>query len=310
MIRRVRPPRATSAAAWIGLVVACTAASVLAQADAAAGARPLRLATFNMRHGQTTVPCISRPEAPGQPPSRDCGLDLSAAIDVMRALDAHVIAVQEVDRSWARSDYVDQPAALAAGLGTMHHCYAANLDHPADAHSAVRHQYGTLLLSRFPILECGITALRRTGENEQRGLTRALVEVGGLRLHVFHTHLHTTATDRVMQAADIAAALDTAPAGPRVLMGDLNAGPDAAEMQPIVERLRDAWREAPAPAADNPSGFTAPARLAGDPTSRIDYVLVSPDVRVSRAWVPIDARTRLASDHFPVVAEVALPSRR
>ncbi|HUG52847.1 MAG TPA: endonuclease/exonuclease/phosphatase family protein [Vicinamibacteria bacterium] len=266
----------------------------------------MRLATYNIRHGQTGAACTSGTVVAGRPPSADCGLDLSASIAVMRALDAHVIAVQEVDRGWARSDYVDQPAALAAGLGMTHQCYAANLDHPPDAHSAVRHQYGTLILSRFPILGCGIAALRRTGDNEQRGLTRAVVDVFGVRLQVFHTHLHTTAADRVLQSADVAGALDSAPAGPKVLMGDLNAGPDAAEMQPLVERLRDAWTVAPT--ADNPSGFTAPARLAVNPTRRIDYVLVSPDFQVSRAWVPIDARTRLASDHYPVVAEVTLRS--
>ena len=89
--------------------------------------------------------------------------------------------MQEVDRFWARSANEDEPAALSAALGLEHYCYAANLDHPPDTHSNVPHQYGTVILSRFPILECSTTPLRRTGTNEQRGLTLAVINVRGVR---------------------------------------------------------------------------------------------------------------------------------
>ena len=44
----------------------------------------------------------------------------------------------------------------------------------------------------------------------------------------------------------------------------------------------------------------------GDPTSRIDYVFVSPDVTPGGTRVVIDPQTRLAADHYPVVAEITL----
>ena len=44
------------------------------------------------------------------------------------------------------------------------------------------------------------TLLRRTGTNEQRGLTRALINVRGVPLDFYNTHLHTTAADRLMQS--------------------------------------------------------------------------------------------------------------
>jgi endonuclease/exonuclease/phosphatase family metal-dependent hydrolase len=50
---------------------------------------------------------------------------------------------------------------------------------------------------------------------------------------VLNTHLHTTAVDRLMQTADIAAVIDAAPAGPMALVDDFNARPTAAEMTPI-----------------------------------------------------------------------------
>jgi endonuclease/exonuclease/phosphatase family metal-dependent hydrolase len=305
----VRMPRAGSATMAILVAVGMTfvADPELAQTEPQAKPRPLRVMTYNIKHGQTNAVCTQPPRIPGQPPFPDCNLDLTATIEVMREHGADIIGVQEVDRFWARSSYLDEPAELAAGVGMNHHCYAANLDHVPDSHSNVPHQYGTVILSRFPILECGNTLLRRTGTNEQRGLTRALINVRGVPLQLYNTHLHTTAADRLLQTADIAGVIDAAPEGPKILMGDFNARPTAVEMQPIYSRFLDSWLEAPAPTAENPSGFTSPARLSSNPTSRIDYVFVSPDVDVSLACVPIDAKTRLASDHYPVVSNVALP---
>lgn len=272
-----------------------------------AKSRDLRVMTYNIKHGQTNASCTQPPRIPGQPPFPDCNLDLQASIEVMRAHDADIIGVQEVDRFWARSAYADEPAALSAALGMEHTCYAANLDHQADTHADQPHQYGTVILSRFPILECSNTLLRRTGNNEQRGLTLAIINVRGVPLQFYNTHLHTTATDRLMQTADIAQVIDAAGAGSKVMVGDFNARPTAAEMAPIFLRFVDAWGEAGVATADNPNGFTSPARIAGNPTSRIDYVFVSPQVVVRSAYVPIDTSTRLAADHYPVVADISLP---
>lgn len=276
-------------------------------AEPRAGPRPLRIMSYNIKHGQTNASCTQPPSIPGQPPFPDCNLDLQASIAVMRAHSPDIVGVQEVDRFWARSAYQDEPAELAAGLGLEHYCYAANLDHQPDSHANVPHQYGTVIISRFPILDCSNTLLRRTGTNEQRGLTRALINVHGVPLQFYNTHLHTTAADRLMQTEDIAAVVDAAPAGPKVLVGDFNARPPAAEMVPIFSRFLDAWLEAGAPTAENPNGFTSPSRLTGFPTSRIDYAFVSFEVTVTLAYVPIDIQTRLAADHYPVVADIVLP---
>ena len=268
--------------------------------------RTLRVMSYNIKHGQTNAECTQPPA-----PAPDCNLDLQASIAVIRAHKPDVVGLQEIDRFWSRSSSLDEPAALSAALGLEHRCYAPNLDHPADSHATVAHQYGTLILSRFPILECRNTLLPKTGTNEQRGLTLAVIDVRGIPLRFYNTHLHTTAADRLMQTAEIATAIDAAPQGPRVMVGDFNARPAAAEMAPINQRLVDAWQAGGAPATENPSGFTSSARLTGLPTNRIDYIFVSSDVVVGKGavHVPIDAATRLASDHYPVVADIGLPGR-
>lgn len=306
--RRLLCAVTTTSATALCLAVSSTA---MAQGAPQAGPRDLRVMSYNIKHGQTNEACTTPPRVPGEPPPADCGLDLQASIEVIRSFDPDIVGMQEIDRFWARSDYLDEPAVLSEALGLPHTCYAPNLDHPADTHSPVPHQYGTVILSRFPILECTNTLLPRVGNTEQRGLTRALIVVRGVPLAFYNTHLHTVAADRLLQTAEIAAVLDAAPDVPTILVGDFNARSTftttVAEMQPIYARLVDSWRAAPLPEANNPMGYTSSARLVGLPTSRIDYVFVSDGVATNGTFVPITDATRLAADHYPVVADLALP---
>ena len=86
--------------------------------------------------------------------------------------------------------------------------------------------------------------------------------------------------------------------GPQTLVGDLNALPEAPELAPLYERYNDAW-----PLGGEGPGYTIGAE---NPTRRIDYVFVTPDVAVRSASVP---RT-LASDHLPVVADLSVPTAK
>ena len=293
-------------ASTIALAAAVLAAAPAPQDPARTG--DLRVMTYNIKHGQTNAECSPATASPGEPPHADCNLDLQAAVAVIREHDPDVVGLQEIDRFWARSGYQDTPALLKAALGLAHACYAANLDHPADVHADRPHQYGTLVLSRHPIVSCATTPLPRIGEHEQRGLTLAVVDVHGVAVRVYNTHLHTTETDRRLQTAAIAQVLDATGPGPRLLIGDLNARPAAAELQPLLERLTDAWAQGGVRTADNPDGLTSPARLVGAPASRIDYVLASRSIAVRSASVPIDAKTRLAADHYPIVVDLTLPA--
>lgn len=80
--------------------------------------------------------------------------------------------------------------------------------------------------------------------------------------------------------------------GPHALLGDFNARPTAPELAPLFQHFRDAWA-----AGGDGEGFTFPVQ---EPNARIDFALVSPDLRVDAATVP----SQLGSDHLPLVAEV------
>jgi endonuclease/exonuclease/phosphatase family metal-dependent hydrolase len=244
--------------------------------------RILRVATFNIHHGAGV----------------DEVVDLERIARVVEQGGAKVVGLQEVDRHWgARSDFVDQATWLAERLD-MHVVFGANLDLDPLTPDAPRRQYGTAILSRYRIREWRNTLLPRPEGGEQRGLLEAVVKVRGVRVRVFNTHLqHNSQVERLAQIARIREVLAQTRES-LVLLGDLNATPTSPEITAITEDVADAWAQ-----AGVGDGFTYDAE---SPHARIDYVLSSPDVVArSAAVVATDA-----SDHLPVVVDLALPGRR
>jgi endonuclease/exonuclease/phosphatase family metal-dependent hydrolase len=224
-------------------------------------------------------------------------LDLERIATVIRAQNADLVALQEVGRHWsADSDFRDQAAELGRLL-EMESVYGANLDRPPPAPGAPRRQYGTAILSAWPLLASeNILLPRASTDNEQRGLLVLDVDLDDAPFRLHDAHLGLTAEDRVLQVQAILAKADEADEADRAhaLLGDFNARPTAPELAPLFERLRDAWA-----LAGDGDGFTF---RASEPTARIDYVLVSPQLAVDEVRVP----SLTGSDHLPLVATLTL----
>ena len=221
-------------------------------------------------------------------------LDLDRIADVIRAQSPDVVALQEVGRHWsADSAFGDQPAELGRRL-EMACAFGANLDRDPPQPGAPRRQYGTAVLSTWPLLASeNILLPRASPDDEQRGLLVVDIDLAGEPFRLFNAHLGVSAGERRLQVAAILEEAGRA-SGPHALVGDLNARPTAAELAPLFDRFSDAWA-----VAGDGEGFTFPA---SGPKARIDYVLVSPQLRVRRASAP----ALPGSDHLPLVAEVAL----
>ncbi|MEU6643861.1 endonuclease/exonuclease/phosphatase family protein [Saccharomonospora sp. NPDC046836] len=267
----------------IVLVVCGMLAATTGPAGASApGARVLTVLSFNIHHAQGS----------------DDVLDLQRIARVIRDSGADVVGLQEVDRHYsARSDWADQAGELAALLG-YHVVFGANIDRDPPAADRPRIQYGTAILSRFPITDWANTHLFRSPNQEQRGLLHAELDVRGVPVHVYNTHLAASSqTDRAEQTRQIVELIgDTTPA---VLVGDLNALPGAPEIETLDAAFTDAWT-----AAGIGGSATYPAET---PDRRIDYVYTGD--RVRPVWTRVLHIEPAASDHLPVASRVVVSPR-
>ena len=260
--------------------LALVAGLACAHLPAAGSEIPLRVMTYNIRSGNG---------------------NLAGTADAIRASAPDLVALQEVDVHWAeRSNFVDQATVLGEQL-RMQVRFARIYQFAGASPQDPPREFGVALLSKFPILDWSNRIIARLSTQETNpvpaplpGFLEAKIDVRGTAVRVFNVHLDYRADPRVrqQQVAEMLTYIGDASA-PTLLFGDLNAPPDAPEIQQLLERLRDAW-----PASAGP-GLTDPA---DEPRKRIDYVLASKHFRVLFASVPVT----LASDHRPVVADLVL----
>jgi endonuclease/exonuclease/phosphatase family metal-dependent hydrolase len=227
--------------------------------------------------------------------------NLEGTADAIRASAADIVALQEVDVHWAeRSSFVDQASALGARL-KMQVRFARIYSVPGASASQLPREFGVALLSKYPIVRWSNDTLTRLSTQEANpvpapmpGLLDATIDVRGTMVRVFNTHLDYRSDPRVRER-QVGEMLERigAMSQPTIAFGDMNAKPDAPELQPLLHRLRDTW-----PSGSGP-GFTYPADV---PAQRIDYVLVSRHFRVRSAAVPVTE----ASDHRPVVVDLVI----
>lgn len=184
---------------------------------------------------------------------------------------ARFVALQEVDRHRARSGDVDQPARLAE-LSGLEVRFRATLSKDDG-------EYG-LAVAAAGDLEADFVELPKSGEEEARGAIVA--RWNGISLVA--AHLAKESRARRLQLGKLAeVVIEVRP--PVAILGDLNS--TRRGLGPLLR-----------------AGFDPGPRLATRQSPRlpqIDYVLCGPGLVLEASWtVPT-----IASDHLPVVAEVA-----
>lgn len=227
--------------------------------------------------------------------------DIDRTAATIHELSPDIVGLEEVDVHWAdRSGFVDQANRLGESLG-MAVRFAHIYELPGATVDAPKREFGVALLSRYPIVAWENDTLTRLSTQMENpvptrmpGLLAATVDVHGTRVRVFVTHLdyRKDPSVRRTQVVEMLARIGAVDS-PTLLLGDLNASPDAAELRPLFARMHDSWLTTAGP------GFTYPADT---PNERIDYVLVSPNAKVETAFVPV---VPSASDHRPVVVDLS-----
>ncbi len=236
--------------------------------------QPLNVVTYNIRHGR----------------GMDDRVDVARIAAVLRALDADVVGLQEVDVGVERSGRIDEAAELGQRLG-MQHAFGSFFDYQGG-------RYGLAILSRYPVRRTHV--VRLPDGNEPRVALAVEIQPPGIPvLLVVDVHFDWVADDafRFAQAAALTAFLDTLSV-PWILLGDFNDVPDSRTLALFFQRAGHAAK----PASD-PWTFSST-----DPRREIDYIFVAPpeDWRIEAVRV-IDEP--LASDHRPVRAVLRYRSR-
>ena len=204
--------------------------------------------------------------------------------DVLSALQADVVGLQEVDWRTSRPEDRDPLELVAERLG-MTAIPGPNLvDH--------RGEYGNGLLTRLPVETVERFDLSQPGR-EPRGVIDARLRRGERSVRVLVTHLGLDRVERRSQLGQLAERLapTTEPEECRLLLGDLN------EWLP--------WRRSHAPLlprhfARSYSARSFPTRL---PLFHLDRILVAPTPRLARFEAHRDGIARRASDHLPLVLD-------
>lgn len=273
------------------------------------GHEMLRVMTYNIHHGAGNDETEEPASREDGGPAAEVAVDLQRIADVMLAEYPTIVALQEVDRFWARSGGVDQPEELAR-LMAMNVCYGANLVHGSDEGGGIDHEYGVATFTTWPILHCQNYPLPTSNEWEPRGMLDTRIEVTGVgEVAILNTHLQSNANgdhqeacrQRRQQAEMIARHIESIDV-PVILMGDFNAAVESGDVDVLADGragLQEAWGLAGAG-----QGSTVPAHPDRDPVVRIDLIFASAEFRVASAAVVDNHTSRMASDHFPVIVDL------
>ena len=210
--------------------------------------------------------------------------------EVIAASGADVACIQELDVGRKRTDLVHQVEAIAKPLA-MHF-------HFLPAIRIAEEEYGDAILSRFPMSVIRKGELPRPSKLvEPRGALWVEIEAEGTRWQVLNTHLGLGRGERRKQARALAEWIDAALLkSPVVFCGDLNSRTGSLVHTLLGAGLQEAQLAA--------NGVQERTFSTGFPWICLDYIYVSPDVRVVSSAVLTDPLARVASDHFPLIAEL------
>ena len=224
----------------------------------------------------------------------DRKLDVGRIAGVIAEHQPDIVCLQELDVGRARTGFVDQARSIADQLAMTYHF-----------HAAIRieaEQYGDAILTHLPerLVRSGpLPSVRGVPGLEPRGALWAAIEIDGVTLNVFNTHLGLVPREQRLQAAALVGEQWLGHPdciGPTLLTGDFNVTSITRPYQTLARRLADCQRSL----GLKPSVKTFPSSF---PAIRIDHCFTSPDIVVTAVKAPFSPLARMASDHLPLIVD-------
>jgi endonuclease/exonuclease/phosphatase family metal-dependent hydrolase len=209
-------------------------------------------------------------------------------VEVLRGIDADVIALQEVIGAGPAAAGQAEEIGAGLGMGWVMNC----------VRTLRQHQYGNVVLSRHPIVHHSQYDLSwRTCE--PRHCQRADLNIDGRVLHVYNVHLGTAVLERRYQAKRLASFVhDRRVSGPKVLLGDFNEW-----MKGLATRTLSSLFESVDISQYLKRRRTYPGIF---PVVHLDHIYYEGDVEVTGVEMPRTRKALMASDHLPLVANLRI----
>ncbi|SAK75381.1 endonuclease/exonuclease/phosphatase [Caballeronia hypogeia] len=200
--------------------------------------------------------------------------------EVLAEIDADIFALQEVPLGGRGShDVLD----VLHRMTKLHAVAGPTLDTP-------ERRYGNAVLTRYPVRAVRTLDLSFRSR-EPRGALDADIDCGGELWRVVATHLGLASSERRAQVEQVLQSFDT-PALPVILLGDLNEWfVHGRTLRRLVTRFHRAS-----------ALRTFPTRC---PLFALDRIWVHPGERLMRVDVHRTRLSRIASDHYPLIAHIA-----
>ena len=209
-------------------------------------------------------------------------------VDVLRDIDADVIALQEVVGAGPAGAGHAEEIGAGLGMGWVLTC----------VRMLRQHQFGNVVLSRYPIVHHSQYDLSwRTCES--RACQRADIDIGGRPLHIYNVHLGTAVLERRYQAGRLASFVhDRRVTGPKVILGDFNEW-----MRGLATKTLSSLFESVDISTHLKRRRTYPGLF---PVVHLDHIYYEGRVEVHSVEMPRTRRTLMASDHLPLVANLRI----
>ena len=201
--------------------------------------------------------------------------------------DADVVGLNEMRGQGTDPEYTNQVERLAELCGMKYYYFAKAIDVKGKG------PYGNGILSKIPILSAEVIPIPdpEVAVDGHRYETRCILkaELEG-KLTVLVTHFGLTQEE---QENAVKTVCDSLPENRCILMGDFNVTPDDKVLAPIQSKMKDTADMFDSDKLSFPSD---------DPKIKIDYILVSTDLKVLSADIP----PVVASDHRPYIADIRI----
>lgn len=239
----------------------------------------LRIVTYNVHRCRG----IDNRERPGR------------IVDVLREIDADVIALQEVLSISGAAREKHQAQFIAEELG---------LNHIAGENRKLKGgSYGNVVLSRFPlrlVRNHDISVRAR----ERRGCLHTDVDVAGAdTVHVFNVHLGTAYLERRHQGRRLVEEeilSNRELKGARIMLGDFNEWTRGLTTRLLRAHLKSVDVKNYLQRAKTFPGFL--------PVLHLDHIYFEDRLELKGLTVHRSRKALVASDHLPLVADFGVPA--